>query len=70
MREVGGLGAVVVGGLVCSTLFTLVVVPLLFSLVVDAKALLTRRTSPELPTPTPPSMDAEYPDRSPVSPVA
>jgi HAE1 family hydrophobic/amphiphilic exporter-1 len=32
-----GLGAVVVGGLVCSTLFTLVVVPLLFSLVVDAQ---------------------------------
>lgn len=32
-----GLGAVVVGGLICSTLFTLVVVPLLFSLVVDIK---------------------------------
>jgi len=32
-----GLGAVVVGGLICSTLFTLVVVPLLFSLVVDAR---------------------------------
>ncbi len=65
-----GLGAVVVAGLVCSTLFTLVAVPLLFSLVVDAKTLLTRRTSPEFPTPTPTSADAEYPDRSPVGPVA
>lgn len=37
-----GLGAVVVGGLVCSTVFTLVVVPLLFSLVIDAAALLRR----------------------------
>jgi len=35
-----GLGAVVVGGLVCSTLFTLVVVPLLLSVVMDAKALM------------------------------
>ena len=33
-----GLGSVVVGGLVVSTLFTLMVVPLLFSLVMDAKA--------------------------------
>ncbi|NMC19110.1 MAG: efflux RND transporter permease subunit [Thermogutta sp.] len=32
-----GLGAVVVGGLTCSTLFTLVLVPLLFSLTMDAK---------------------------------
>ncbi len=32
-----GLGAVVVGGLICSTFFTLLVVPLLFSLVLDAK---------------------------------
>ncbi len=30
-----GLGAVVVGGLICSTLFTLLVVPLLLSLVMD-----------------------------------
>ncbi|MFH1921217.1 MAG: efflux RND transporter permease subunit [Planctomycetota bacterium] len=37
-----GLGAVVVGGLVCSTLFTLVVVPLLFSLVMDARTLFLR----------------------------
>jgi len=40
-----GLGAVVVGGLVFSTLFTLLVVPLLFSLVLDAKALLLRMLS-------------------------
>ncbi len=32
-----GLGAVVVGGLICSTFFTLLVVPLLFSLVIDAR---------------------------------
>ncbi len=32
-----GLGSVVVGGLIVSTLFTLIVVPLLFSLVVDAR---------------------------------
>jgi HAE1 family hydrophobic/amphiphilic exporter-1 len=37
-----GLGAVVVGGLVCSTLFTLVVVPLLLSLVMDGKDLFKR----------------------------
>lgn len=35
-----GLGAVVVGGLACSTIFTLLVVPLLFSLVLDAQAIL------------------------------
>jgi hydrophobic/amphiphilic exporter-1 (mainly G- bacteria), HAE1 family len=35
-----GLGAVVVGGLVCSTLFTLVVVPLMFSLVLDVRSAL------------------------------
>ena len=32
-----GLGSVVVGGLVVSTLFTLLIVPLLFSLVLDLK---------------------------------
>lgn len=37
-----GLGAVVVGGLTCSTIFTLVVAPLLFSLVIDAATLLRR----------------------------
>ncbi|QDU32999.1 Multidrug resistance protein MdtC [Poriferisphaera corsica] len=33
-----GLGSVVVGGLVVATLFTLIVVPILFSLIVDMKA--------------------------------
>jgi HAE1 family hydrophobic/amphiphilic exporter-1 len=37
-----GLGAVVVGGLMCSTVFTLLVVPLLFSLVLDARLFLAR----------------------------
>ena len=37
-----GLGAVVVGGLICSTIFTLVVVPLLFSLVLDIQSFLAR----------------------------
>ncbi len=37
-----GLGSVVVGGLICSTLFTLVVVPLLLSLVMDLGAGLKR----------------------------
>jgi len=37
-----GLGAVVVGGLMCSTVFTLLVVPLLFSLVLDAKMFVIR----------------------------
>ncbi|MBQ9455155.1 MAG: efflux RND transporter permease subunit [Thermoguttaceae bacterium] len=32
-----GLGSVVLGGLACATIFTLVVVPLLFSLVIDLK---------------------------------
>ncbi len=53
-----GLGAVVVGGLVCSTLFTLLMVPLLFSLVVDAERVLRRESrvaredaEPSLPAP-------------------
>ena len=37
-----GLGAVVVGGLTCSTLVSLVIVPLLFSLVLDAQTLWRR----------------------------
>jgi HAE1 family hydrophobic/amphiphilic exporter-1 len=37
-----GLGAVVVGGLLCSTLFTLVLVPLLFSLVLDIRQMFIR----------------------------
>lgn len=42
-----GLGSVVVGGLVVSTLFTLVVVPLLFSLAIDLKLGLYRLWYPE-----------------------
>jgi HAE1 family hydrophobic/amphiphilic exporter-1 len=38
-----GLGAVVLGGLVIATLFTLLLVPSLFSLTLDAKAALVRR---------------------------
>ncbi|MEM9414192.1 MAG: efflux RND transporter permease subunit [Planctomycetota bacterium] len=41
-----GLGSVVVGGLVVSTLFTLVVVPLLFSLAIDLKLGLYRLLYP------------------------
>jgi len=38
-----GLGSVVVGGLIVSTLFTLLLVPALFSLVLDARRALARR---------------------------
>ena len=38
-----GLGSVVVGGLIVSTVFTLFLVPALFSLVLDASAALRRR---------------------------
>jgi HAE1 family hydrophobic/amphiphilic exporter-1 len=37
-----GLGAVVLGGMVVSTVFTLVLIPAGFSLVMDAKQLLSR----------------------------
>jgi len=40
-----GLGSVVVGGLVFATVFTLLVVPLLLSLVLDAQAWLTAKLS-------------------------
>jgi len=36
-----GLGSVVVGGLLCSTIFTIIVVPLLMNLVMDAKMLVS-----------------------------
>jgi HAE1 family hydrophobic/amphiphilic exporter-1 len=39
-----GLGSVVVGGLACATVFTLVVIPLLFSLVMDAFSLVSRKS--------------------------
>ncbi len=44
-----GLGSVVLGGLIVSTVFTLVLIPLSFSLALDAKVLLSRllgRTTP------------------------
>ena len=47
-----GLGAVVVGGLICSTIFTLVVVPLLFSLVLDCQAALRRVLPGQCPKPS------------------
>lgn len=37
-----GLGAVVVGGLACSTIFTLILVPMLMSLAIDARIALAR----------------------------
>ncbi len=40
-----GLGSVVVGGLIVSTVFTLLLVPALFSLVPDARQALGRRAS-------------------------
>jgi len=40
-----GLGSVVVGGLIVSTVFTLLLVPALFSLVLDARQALGRRAS-------------------------
>jgi len=40
-----GLGSVVVGGLIVSTVFTLFLVPALFSLVLDARQALGRRAS-------------------------
>lgn len=39
-----GLGSVVIGGLIVATVFTLIVVPLLFSLTIDAQAALARLT--------------------------
>jgi HAE1 family hydrophobic/amphiphilic exporter-1 len=41
-----GLGAVVLGGLIVSTVFTLILVPTLFSLMMEAKAVLIRRLQP------------------------
>jgi HAE1 family hydrophobic/amphiphilic exporter-1 len=40
-----GLGSVVVGGLTVSTAFTLILVPSVFSLVLDAKAYISQRFS-------------------------
>jgi HAE1 family hydrophobic/amphiphilic exporter-1 len=38
-----GLGAVIIGGLIVATLFTVFLVPSLFSLTIEAKAALLRR---------------------------
>ena len=46
-----GLGAVVLGGLVVSTLFTLILVPTLFSLMLEAKTWLTSSRRPRTPPP-------------------
>ena len=43
-----GLGSVVVGGLIVSTVFTLILVPALFSLVLDARQTLGRRVAAAL----------------------
>ena len=37
-----GMGSVMVGGLIVSTVFTLLLVPTLFSLVLDARAMILR----------------------------
>lgn len=53
-----GLGSVVVGGLLVSTFFTLLLTPLLFSLVIDMRVAASRalaRTGNKASTPTPPS---------------
>jgi len=53
-----GLGSVVVGGLVLSTLFTLILVPALFSLTLDARAALAARLGGWLhPAPQPGGSD-------------
>jgi len=53
-----GLGAVVLGGLLVSTVFTLILVPTLFSLMMETKATLTRRFGLHADAPAAPS-DAE-----------
>ncbi len=59
-----GLGSVVLGGLVVSTLFTLVLVPTLLSLMLEAKAwLLGHGTS----SPTRPTPAIDHPDEEPVA---
>ena len=51
-----GLGAVMVGGLLVSTVFTLLLVPTLFSLVLDARAAIVgiaqRRARPAIAAPS------------------
>jgi HAE1 family hydrophobic/amphiphilic exporter-1 len=47
-----GLGAVVLGGMIVSTFFTLVLIPAGFSLVMDAKEAIARLISRQKPKPT------------------
>ena len=48
-----GLGSVVVGGLIVSTVFTLFLVPALFSLVLNARENIRRRVQRMTPSPKP-----------------
>jgi HAE1 family hydrophobic/amphiphilic exporter-1 len=52
-----GVGAVVVGGLLVSTVFTLFIVPAIFSLTLDARAWFTSRLRGWLPAPARPAAD-------------
>lgn len=54
-----GLGAVVLGGLLVSTFFTLVLVPTLFSLMIDIKRLLFGKRATEPTAPEQPPIEAE-----------
>ena len=54
-----GLGSVVVGGLIVSTVFTLFLVPALFSLALDAREALKRRLRGLAVTPEPEPAGAE-----------
>ena len=67
-----GLGAVVVGGLICSTIFTLIVVPLLLSLVMDLKSLILRTLGQvqEIPSETQPDSDQMVPAQEILDPVS
>ena len=49
-----GLGSVVLGGLIVSTVFTLVLIPLSFSLALDARTFLARLFGRTTPVPAPP----------------
>jgi HAE1 family hydrophobic/amphiphilic exporter-1 len=59
-----GLGAVVIGGLLVSTVFTLLLTPALMSLMLDMQALVRRVLRREGPTATGPGVPTEAPERS------
>jgi HAE1 family hydrophobic/amphiphilic exporter-1 len=75
-----GIGSVVLGGLLCSTLFTLVLVPTVFTLTMDAKSLLVRllfnqptvtvATDPLLPIPLQADSPPASPEAEPVQTAA